>query len=70
MLTLHLYKIYYQMKKIILLSIFTLIYTCLIYSQDLIVGSYNIRNDNRDDKEKGNGWERRCPLIAQQILFP
>ncbi len=38
-------------------------------AQDLIVGTYNIRYDNKDDKEKGNGWERRCPILSQQVLF-
>ncbi|MDR1096890.1 MAG: endonuclease/exonuclease/phosphatase family protein [Tannerella sp.] len=57
------------MKKTTFLFISIFICTCSIYSQDLIVGTYNIRNDNRGDKENGNGWDRRCPLIAQQILF-
>jgi endonuclease/exonuclease/phosphatase family metal-dependent hydrolase len=39
------------------------------YAQDIVVGTYNIRYDSGDDKNAGNGWERRCPLIAQQILF-
>ncbi|MDR2917448.1 MAG: endonuclease/exonuclease/phosphatase family protein [Tannerella sp.] len=38
-------------------------------AQDLTIGSYNIRNDNSGDKEKGDGWERRCPILSQQILF-
>ena len=57
------------MRKIIFTSIFALVCTYFINAQDLIVGSYNIRYDSSEDKEKGNGWERRCPLIAQQILF-
>ena len=40
-----------------------------IIAQDLTVGSYNIRYDNQGDREKGNGWEQRCPLIVRQILF-
>ena len=35
----------------------------------LQVGTYNIRNDNRGDSLKGNGWGQRLPIIAQQILF-
>ena len=45
---------------------------CTVYniqSQDLTVGSYNIRYDNQGDREKGNGWQQRCPLIVQQIMF-
>ena len=25
-------------------------------AQDLVVGTYNIRNDNSNDKKEGNGW--------------
>lgn len=57
------------MKKIALTLISVFISTCYIYAQDIIVGSYNIRYDNNGDKNNGNGWDRRCPLIAQQILF-
>ena len=35
----------------------------------LQVGTYNLRNDNRGDSLKGNGWKQRCPIITQQILF-
>ncbi|MDR0393607.1 MAG: endonuclease/exonuclease/phosphatase family protein [Tannerella sp.] len=57
------------MKKIAF--IFTILSICICFAnaQDLIVGSYNIRYDNNSDKANGNGWEKRCPLIAQQILF-
>ena len=57
------------MKKVLLLFIFVIVHSYFVNAQDLIIGSYNIRNDNSDDKVKGNGWERRCPLIVQQILF-
>lgn len=32
-------------------------------------GTYNIRNDNAADAEKGNGWERRAPVVANIIRF-
>ncbi|MDR1343113.1 MAG: endonuclease/exonuclease/phosphatase family protein [Prevotellaceae bacterium] len=61
------------MKKVLLLLLATLIFvigSCrFTYAQDLIVGTYNIRYDSEDDKKAGNGWKRRCPLVAQQILF-
>ena len=38
-------------------------------AQDLTIGSYNIRYDNNGDKEKGDGWDKRCPVLSQQVLF-
>ena len=38
-----------------------------VSAQDLVVGSYNIRNSNDGDAKKGNGWERRCPVICDQV---
>lgn len=59
-----------RIHKIILTSLFLSVFAvCYLHAQDLTVGSYNIRYDNQSDREKGNGWEQRCPLITQQILF-
>lgn len=38
-----------------------------VSAQDLVVGSYNIRNSNDGDAKRGNGWERRCPVICDQV---
>ena len=38
-----------------------------VSAQDLVVGSYNIRNSNSGDTKNGNGWERRCPVICDQV---
>ncbi|MDR2005213.1 MAG: endonuclease/exonuclease/phosphatase family protein [Prevotella sp.] len=57
------------MKKIISLSVFVFLCVSFIYSQDLVVGSYNIRYNNQGDAEKGNGWERRYPVITKLISF-
>lgn len=35
----------------------------------LHIASYNIRNDNQGDAEKGNGWKSRLPVIAQLIAY-
>lgn len=56
------------MKKITL-TLFVLFLSIGAFSQSMIVGSYNIRNNNSGDREKGNGWERRCPVIASMIQF-
>lgn len=56
------------MKKIIFSAIIFFLSTN-IYAQDLTVGSYNIRNDSGDDRKNGDGWEQRCPILSQQVLF-
>lgn len=33
------------------------------------IATYNIRQLNKDDNKNGNGWERRCPIIAQLVRF-
>jgi len=38
-------------------------------AQELTVGSYNIRYENRNDSLKGNGWQSRCPSICNQLLW-
>lgn len=38
-------------------------------AQTLFVGSYNVRYRNAADDGKGNGWERRCPVVCAQIDF-
>nr|WP_315346449.1 endonuclease/exonuclease/phosphatase family protein [Hoylesella enoeca] len=56
------------MKKSMFLSLF-LLFAAGIYAQSLLVGTYNIRNDNADDVRAGNGWARRCPVICNMINF-
>ncbi len=33
------------------------------------VATYNIRQLNKDDDRNGNGWSRRCPVVASVIKF-
>ena len=33
------------------------------------VGSYNVRYDNAADREKGNGWPNRLPVVTSLIEF-
>lgn len=52
--------------------IFILIAICLfstVDAQKLTIASYNIRNENQGDADKGNGWKQRCPVITQLIRF-
>jgi endonuclease/exonuclease/phosphatase family metal-dependent hydrolase len=38
-------------------------------AQATIIGSYNIRYDNKGDVVAGNGWQQRAPVIAGLIQF-
>ena len=38
-------------------------------TQSLYVGSYNIRYQNDEDKQGGNGWQQRCPVVCDQLNF-
>ncbi|WP_029906833.1 endonuclease/exonuclease/phosphatase family protein [Prevotella sp. 10(H)] len=57
------------MKRVFI--IIPLFFICIsaINAQKINVASYNIRYENNGDKEKGNGWEQRCPVICQLIRF-
>jgi endonuclease/exonuclease/phosphatase family metal-dependent hydrolase len=52
-----------------LLSLFLFLLPFFINAQKFHVGTYNLRNDNKDDSLKGNGWGQRFPIIAQLIRF-
>jgi endonuclease/exonuclease/phosphatase family metal-dependent hydrolase len=39
------------------------------YSQQLNIGTYNLRYDNTDDSVNGNGWRQRFPVMAKIIRF-
>jgi len=56
------------MKKILFL-ITVICISLSVSSQQLVVGSYNIRNDNSGDAKAGNGWAQRSPVIAELVLF-
>ena len=38
-------------------------------AQEMIVGTYNLRYDNKNDSVNGNGWEQRAPIISALIRF-
>jgi endonuclease/exonuclease/phosphatase family metal-dependent hydrolase len=38
-------------------------------SQQLNIGTYNLRYDNADDSVNGNGWRQRYPVMAKIVLF-
>lgn len=46
-----------------------LMMTLAASAQDLVVCTYNIRNENRGDAMRGNGWNVRYEYLCQQIQF-
>ena len=56
-------------RTIILMMLSIMLMPSLMRSQELYVGSYNIRYQNDDDTKKGNGWEKRCPVVCGQLNF-
>ena len=52
-------------RYLLLLAVVLTVFS--VSAQDLVVGSYNIRNSNSGDTKNGNGWERRCPVICDQV---
>jgi len=51
---------------------FMMILLCSVgkgYSQQLNIGTYNLRYDNADDSVNGNGWRQRFPVMAKIIRF-
>lgn len=58
------------MKKALFLIILSALYcTTFINAQKLTVASYNIRNDNKSDAERGDGWQQRCPVVCDLVRF-
>jgi endonuclease/exonuclease/phosphatase family metal-dependent hydrolase len=50
---------------------FLLMLACIgtVHSQQLNIGTYNLRYDNSDDSVNGNGWRLRYPVMANIIKF-
>lgn len=49
--------------------LFIVSFSACTTTQTLTVATYNVRNDNRGDAEKGNGWKQRYPVIAEMIRY-
>lgn len=56
------------MKRISLLLLLLLLISASAKTHKMIVGTYNLRYDNKGDREAGNGWDKRCRHIAHTIL--
>lgn len=62
---------YTKLFKPVLFYIFVFC-TIPVFASDVAefnVATYNIRQLNKDDSVKGNGWSRRCPVIAGLVRF-
>lgn len=60
------------MKKVFFLLIATVaLSSCCQTKQETVftVASYNLRNDNQGDRDKGNGWDKRCQVVVKMIQF-
>lgn len=57
------------MKKIIYSTLVGLLLSSAVLAQELHIGTYNLRNDNREDSLKGNGWGHRYPVICKIVQF-
>ncbi|NIG56700.1 endonuclease/exonuclease/phosphatase family protein [Chitinophaga sp. Cy-1792] len=58
-----------MIKRNILLIAICLITAQVAMAQRFTVGTYNLRYDNNGDSLKGNGWQRRYPVIASLVRF-
>ena len=57
------------MKKIIYSTLVSLLLGSAVFAQELHIGTYNLRNDNKEDSLKGNGWGHRYPVICKIVQF-
>ena len=55
------------MKKLFLFAI--LLATLQLSAQEMLVGTYNIRNKNAHDSINGEVWSKRCQVICDQVNF-
>ena len=56
-----------MIKKLSITSVFIFIAFTQLFAQKLIVGTYNLRNDNKGDI--GNLWVQRAPVVANLLRF-
>ncbi|GAA4088764.1 endonuclease/exonuclease/phosphatase family protein [Mucilaginibacter panaciglaebae] len=58
------------MKKFLYSALACLFLSAAAFSQhQLNIGTYNLRNDNKQDSLKGNGWGDRYPVICKIVQF-
>lgn len=57
------------MKKVLFVLVCGFVSIGVLGARGLNVASYNIRQENRGDAERGDGWEQRSPVVCQLIRF-
>ena len=57
------------MKKLLICIAVIFTASANISAQSFTAASYNVRQSNAGDDAKGNGWQRRLPVIASLIRF-
>lgn len=55
--------------QVFLLSVLLLLPAASLQSQEIKVGSFNIRYENAGDYDRGNGWDDRYPWICSLIRY-
>ena len=55
------------MKKLLLLAF--IVASLQLTAQQMLVGSYNIRYKNWNDRVQGEHWQKRCQVICDQVNF-
>ena len=56
-----------MIKKINTTAVFILLAFSQLYAQKIVIGTYNLRFDNKDDI--GNLWVQRAPVVANLLRF-
>lgn len=57
------------MRKKVFTVVFFMLCAIALQAQSLFVATYNIRNDNRGDSLKGDGWVARCGALCDFLNF-
>lgn len=57
------------MKRLFLCLYLSLTLAAGLQAENLVVATYNLRNANRSDSLKGNGWGQRYTYIAGLVQF-
>lgn len=58
-----------MIRKLIIFLITALCVIGSAFAVEFNVATYNLRQKNESDTENGDGWTRRCPVIAQLVRF-
>lgn len=57
------------MKRFAVLLLSVVCCSLTVYSQQLKVATYNIRYQNSNDEQQGNGWKQRLPIVCDMVRY-